>query len=402
MTGLFLAGVLAMSSMTAALAEDETETETAEAVTEAEEETETEEAAETEEETATEEAAETEEETETEEAAETEEETEEAESETEEVFEPRPTYTALDYVELGDYIGLEVDVNAFTVTEDDVDTEAEALIRDSEDLWESVDTVRTGDEVNIDYVGTLDGEEFEGGSAEGYSLEIGSGTFIDGFEDGLIGAHTGDTLDLDLTFPEDYFSEDLAGQDVVFTVTVNEILQAPELTDETVEEYTSGAYTDVESFKDYIRSALQAEADYYTEYYTQQDILAALEDCSTITGYPEDLIQYTIDEFVDVYGEDYLEAYGYSDEDSLRELAESYVEPELLLQAVAETEDMTLTDEEYQEGLELYAENYGYDTAEEFEEAYIGIYGEETLYDSIMDDKVMKFLEENAVINIVE
>ncbi len=369
------AGMLAMNVMPAALAEEETETEAAA------EETETEAAAE---------------EAETEAAEE--DETEEAETEAE----PRPTYTALDYVELGDYIGLEVDVNAVTFTEEDVVEEAKALLRDSEDLWESVDVVEDGVVANIDYVGTLDGEAFDGGTAEGYDLEIGSGTFIDGFEDGLIGANAGDTLDLELTFPEDYYSDDLAGQDVIFTVTVNEITRAPELTDENVNALSGGEFPDVESFEDYIRDAMQQQADYYQDYYAQQAILYALEDSATIREFPEDLMLYTLDEFKDIYGDDYLNSYGYTDEESRRELAQEYLTPELVLQAVAENEDMTLTDEEYEAGLENYAGYYGYSSGADFEEAYVALYGEDTLYDSILDDKALTFVVENAVINIVE
>ena len=81
--------------------------------------------------------------------------------------------------------------------------------------------VESGDTVNIDFEGKKDGVAFDGGTSQGYNLTIGSGSFIDGFEDGLIGVNVGDTVDLNLTFPEGYQNADLAGQDVVFTVTVN-------------------------------------------------------------------------------------------------------------------------------------------------------------------------------------
>ena len=110
-------------------------------------------------------------------------------------------------------------------------------------------TVEDGDTVNIDYVGKLDGEEFDGGSAEGYDLEIGSCTFIDGFEDGLIGHEIGEKVTLDLTFPDPYPNNpDLAGKPVVFDVTINAIKesQTPELNDEFVEGL---GITDVKSNK---------------------------------------------------------------------------------------------------------------------------------------------------------
>lgn len=123
----------------------------------------------------------------------------------------RPEYKALDYVTLGDYKSLTVnraDLNIDDVTDEDVDSNVSSNLKD---LAESMDDVienltegevQEGDVANIDYVGKKDGEAFDGGSAEGYDLEIGSGTFIDGFEDGLIGASIGDTVDLNLTFPE--------------------------------------------------------------------------------------------------------------------------------------------------------------------------------------------------------
>ena len=101
--------------------------------------------------------------------------------------------------------------------------------------------VESGDIVNIDYVGKVDGQEFNGGSATGYHLTIGSGTFIDGFEDGLIGKNVGETVDLNLKFPDNYTNNtDLAGKDVVFTVTVNSISRVPELTDEVADSVVEG------------------------------------------------------------------------------------------------------------------------------------------------------------------
>lgn len=109
-------------------------------------------------------------------------------------------------------------------------------------------TVEEGDTANIDYEGKLHGEAFEGGTAKEYGSEIGSGTFIPGFEDGLVGVKIGDTVDLPLTFPENY-TEELAGKDVVFTVTVNSVKRMPELTDDLVNQITDGEYTDVASYK---------------------------------------------------------------------------------------------------------------------------------------------------------
>jgi trigger factor len=177
----------------------------------------------------------------------------ETEAETGEVL-VRPEYTALDYVTLGEYKGLNVSLEEMKVTDEDVEDEIAYNMRLSE-IYESLEegTVHDGDVANIDYEGKLDGEAFDGGTAKGYDLEIGSGTFIDGFEDGLIGVAVGDTVDLTLTFPENYSNEDLAGQETVFTVTVNEIKRTPELTDEHAETLSDGEYTDAASYRASVR-----------------------------------------------------------------------------------------------------------------------------------------------------
>ena len=129
-------------------------------------------------------------------------------------------------VKLGDYKNIEVEVDkSYEISDNSVQETIENYFLTAPIYTENKekDTVADGDVANIDYEGTKDGEAFDGGSAKGYNLKIGSGTFIDGFESGLIGKKVGETVDLNLTFPEDYGSEDLAGKDVVFKVTINSI-----------------------------------------------------------------------------------------------------------------------------------------------------------------------------------
>ena len=116
---------------------------------------------------------------------------------------------------LGQYKGVEVTKQDTTVTEADLDQRIASILKANPEVTEITDRpAQKGDTVNIDYVGMKDGEAFDGGTAEGYDLELGSGVFIDGFEDGLIGANTGEERSLNLTFPEDYTNADLAGQAV--------------------------------------------------------------------------------------------------------------------------------------------------------------------------------------------
>ncbi len=130
-------------------------------------------------------------------------------------------YNSDDYVELGEYKGLEVSLGSYEVTQDDVKREIEAALL-SYPVYEDTDkdTVEDGDFVNIDYEGVKDGVAFNGGTAQDSVLEIGSNSFIDGFEDGLIGVKVGEKVDLNLTFPENYQNQELAGQAVVFHVTI--------------------------------------------------------------------------------------------------------------------------------------------------------------------------------------
>ena len=178
------------------------------------------------------------------------------EASTEEALElaERPDYKALDYVELGEYKGLTVEVEPTAVSDDEVLKQIRANA--GSDILEEVTegTVEEGDTANIDYEGKLDGEAFEGGTAKDTDLEIGSGTFIPGFEDGLVGVKIGDTVDLPLTFPENY-TEELAGKDVVFTVTVNSVKRMPELTDEVKK--AKAEQTEVQEVMQYCRDNME-------------------------------------------------------------------------------------------------------------------------------------------------
>ncbi|MCD8015977.1 MAG: trigger factor [Lachnospiraceae bacterium] len=324
----------------------------------------------------------------------------------------RPTYTALDYVVLGEYKGLTIELEPVEVTDEDVLAEAEELVSYS-DAVEMVTegTVEEGDTVDITYVGTMDGEEFDGGSGD-YELEIGSGDFIEGFEEGLIGVEAGETVDLNLTFPEDYYYDELAGQEVVFTVTVNGIMSVPELSDEVAEIASDGEYTDLDSWLEYIREYLTEDAESEWTYNVQDALLTELAANSEITGYPQDLIDYSVNDAISYYEliasyyemeyEDLIEAYFGSEETFLEYLnaaIEESLDQEMLLMAVAETEGLELTDEEYQAGLEAYAEEYGYESGEEMEADY----GETEMSRYILLDKVYQFLEENSeIVEITE
>jgi trigger factor len=169
-------------------------------------------------------------------------------------------------VELGEYTGLDVEKESAEVTEEEIEEEIERVRNQHSQLVASdKEVVEDGDFVIIDFEGKKDGEPFPGGSAEEYSLEIGSNTFIPGFEEQLIGAQVGEELELNITFPEDYNAEDLAGEDVIFDVEVKEIKekQLPELDDEFAKEVSD--YETFEEYKDSIQERLQKSKEDRTQ-----------------------------------------------------------------------------------------------------------------------------------------
>lgn len=336
-------------------------------------------------------------------------ETEAGEEETEQAVElvERPDYTASDYVELGEYKGLTVQIQPITVTDDEITDQIRANA--GSDILEEVTegTVAEGDTANIDYEGKLDGEAFEGGTAKDYDLEIGSGTFIDGFEDGLVGVAVGDTVDLPLTFPENY-TEELAGKDVIFTVTVNSVKRMPELTSELVSKITNDEYTDVDQYRESVRASIMEDKEASRDSEINNALLTQIASGSTIKEYPEELVNYVASNMTNYYQEmagyysmefaDFLEQYlGVTEEEFAEQVklaAQQNLQAELYLKAIAETEGIELSDEEYELRCEEYANQFGYASTEEFMAAYT----EDEIRISALQDKVLDFLTENALV----
>ncbi len=335
----------------------------------------------------------------------------EAEKETELVIPERPDYSASDYVTLGQYKGLTVVREPFEVTEEEIDEEIQLELQYSDALETVTEgVVQEGDIANIDYEGKKDGVAFDGGTDEGFDLTIGSHMFIDGFEDGLIGVAVGDTVDLPLTFPENYGSEELAGADVVFTVTVNEIKRVPELTDEVASTVTDGEYNDVASYRESVRAQLEATREQELETIVMSDLMTQIANTCEITGYPQEMIDYNV-ALMEQYYRSMAQMYSMEFEDFLSTYLEMTLEQfqseavlacqemmqqELYLKAIAEAEGIELTDEEYIAGTERYAQQYGYETAE----ALVAANDEKEIRISLLLDKVYDFLLENS--NIVD
>ena len=316
------------------------------------------------------------------------------------------------------------DYTTIEVAQSVVDTVDDDLVQDAVDTMLSTyassetvteGTVEEGDVIYISYVGTLDGEEFDGGSSDGTTITVGSSGYIDGFDDGLIGVEIGETVDLDLTFPDDYSSEDLAGQDVVFSVTVQYKTETytPDLTDDFVTTYSYEYWGEQVDTVDDLYTYIY---DYYYDYYLHSAMLSELQTKQTVISYDEEtytmLYEYAYEEvsyYASYYGMDadtLASYYGYDDADAYAtDEATYYADLIILFDYI--WEDIGLeayTDEDVDNALEEYIERQGYSdyyTLEEFKEAsgdtWLLIFeGVEFRYTTLMEaleDRVV-FIEE--------
>lgn len=259
------------------------------------------------------------------------------------------------YVTIGQYKGLSFDKSVEAVTDDMVDGRIkEELQNKAEEVTEG--SVQNGDVVTINYVGTKDGVAFDGGTANNYELTIGSGTFIDGFEDGIIGMKKGQTKDLDLTFPEEYSSEELAGQEVVFKVTLQSFKRAPELTDDWAAKNTD--CKTAEEYRKEIRTTLEDEAKTSAQNTLRETAWNTVLSASEVKEYPQDDLDTAKTEFKTLYEnyakqgdmtlEDFVKAQGISMDDfeeQSSQYAEYKVKQNLIVQGIMDAENMTLEDE---------------------------------------------------------
>ena len=317
------------------------------------------------------------------------------------------------YVELGEYKGIEYTKVVPEVTEDDIQAEIDTFLSGLSTKEEVKDrAVEDGDIVNIDFVGSMDGEEFEGGYAEGHDLTIGSNSFIDGFESGLIGHEIGEEVTLDLVFPDPYENNpDYAGKDVTFAVTINSIsvTVTPELTDAIVKENTD--YDTIDAYKDSIKESLETENASNAEAQAQSDIFNQVVKNSKVNGFDEAEVKRLVDEefkgfketasSYESYGygyEDVLAMNGYENEKQLKEgiteYVKNYLTQKMVLYMIADKEGITVTSEEVSELVKEYMTTYGVQTEEEV----YSYFGDDYFELSLMSEKVMAFLVENAVL----
>lgn len=306
-------------------------------------------------------------------------------------------------LKLGTYKGVEVTRVDTKVTDEELEARLQSILAANPEYIEITDrAAQEGDIVNIDYVGTKDGKAFDGGTAEGFDLELGSGTFIDGFEDGLIGARTGDELSLNLKFPDPYQNNpDLAGQPVVFDVTVNRIEEKKEavLNDSFVQRMSD--FTTVDEFRADTMADMEAQKESQADQKIENDaFLAAIENTEFEVNqeaveqlYNNQLNYY--ESMIQMYGmtmEDYASMYGMTEEEFKNEMktsSELAVKQQLLVEAIAEQEGLKVEESDR----EALAEQYGMDV-----KSLQDTYGAEAVDENAMMYKVVALIKENAVV----
>lgn len=314
-------------------------------------------------------------------------------------------YVVEDLVTLGEYTGFEVTVAAPTVSESLQQMYVDNIYSNylTEEMGIKDREVAVGDNAYISYAGKLDGVAFDGGTSEGTFLEIGSGSYIDGFEEGLVGVMPGETVDLNLTFPEGYQNADLAGKDVVFTVTVHYI--EPEMTDVAVAAMNNPDFSTVEELNNYVYDYLMAQAEYSYELEIENKIIEQLLANATFNELPEDLVaKYTnnarenLTSSAAQYGYDLgtytLMYYGADAETVVTEFGTNSAKQIIALQAIANIEEMNLDDAQLDERLQEQVEASGAASLEEF----LGETAREDWRDFFMATDVIAYMIENSTV----
>ncbi|EAG9290467.1 trigger factor [Listeria monocytogenes] len=276
-------------------------------------------------------------------------------------------------VKLGDYKGLEVEKRETELTTEELEAELKQLQERQAELVVKEDApAENGDTVILDFEGFKDGVAFEGGQAENHSLELGSGQFIPGFEEKLVGLKAGDEADIELTFPEEYHAEDLAGQPVVFKVKLHEIKtkEVPALDDELAKDIDEEVET-LDELKEKISKRLQEAKEESVAQAKQEEVIAKAVENAEV-DIPHAMVHHEADHLMNHFAQD-LQAQGLTPElyyqftgqteeamhAQMEKDAEKRVKMNLVLEAVAEAENIEPTEEAIDEEISTLAEKYG-------------------------------------------
>ncbi|WP_051671684.1 trigger factor [Oribacterium sp. P6A1] len=322
-----------------------------------------------------------------------------------------PKLKDMGYVKMGNLKDLTVEVAPKTVVDDSmIDAQINSLMSTYKD--EVDEAAKSGDTVTIDFVGKVDGEEFQGGSSKNYELTLGSGQFIDGFEDQLIGSKKGDKVTVNVTFPENYGNEKLNGKPAVFEVTVNKVSRTAELTDEWLASHGEDLETEaktVAEFREEQRALLQAQADYAFNSNVQSEALQQIVDKAEIgiTTEMKDYAEaYVIRSEIDnasKYGyglSDMLKMYGMTvDEfkEQMGDFASDYAKQRIVVATIAEEQGISATDELINKLADKLSGLYGRKLNKV---QLIEQFGGDLVKEEAINDAVLEYIQNN--VNVVE
>lgn len=308
------------------------------------------------------------------------------------------------YVKLGEYKGITLDKVVSVISEDDLAAQIdENLMKAAEEISGGAEM---GDLVTINFVGTKDGEAFDGGTANNYDLTLGSGGMIPGFEDGIVGMKKGETKDLNLTFPEDYHEPSFAGEDVVFKITCQKVRRKAELTDEWA--VKQGDYKSADAYRAAIKTQMEEAAQKAAEEELKNSAWLRVVDSSEVLEYPQEDIEKQKKEYRKITQrfadqakmelEEFVKSQNMTMEQfeaSTQQYAELIVKQDLVIQAILDAENISLSDEECLEIQEELIKNSGSKDLAEM----IDRYGQEGVDEAIGLLRVEDFILKNAKIN---
>jgi trigger factor len=277
-------------------------------------------------------------------------------------------------VKLGDYKGMSVSKQDTEVSDADVDAELENKRQQQAELVLKEDEpAAKGDTVVIDYVGTVDGEKFDGGSADNYSLELGSGSFIPGFEDQLIGHKADEDVDVKVTFPEDYHAKNLAGKEAVFNVKIHEVKekQLPDLDDEFAKDVDEDVDT-LDELKEKTKKQLQEQKEDAAKSAIEDEAIEAAVNNAEIADIPQAMLDQDTDRQVQQYlagmqqqginPQMYFQITGSSEDDLKKQFAsdaDKRVKTNLVLEAIVKDADLTASDDDIKKEISDLAKQFG-------------------------------------------
>lgn len=276
-------------------------------------------------------------------------------------------------VKLGDYKELEVTKHDREVSEDDVDNALESRRKEFAELVVVDEAAKDGDTVVIDYVGSVDGVEFDGGTASNHSLELGSDSFIPGFEEQLVGVEPGTEVDVNVTFPEEYHSDDLAGQEALFKVTVHEVKrkELPELDDDFAQDVDDEVET-LDELRAKLRTDLETSRNDFADNARDEEAIEKAVNNAEIAEIPYDMTHEEVHRQMDMFynsliqqgmnPEMYFNITQTTEEDLHQQFeigAEDNVRTNLVIEAIVKEEGLDATEEEIEEEIKNLAEQYG-------------------------------------------